>query len=97
MHVRMKSHLTKFYKKKQTRYKIIFSITLHNQNSHGGVREGANYEYILDYKKPLTRQTEEGTFMVNVKEKLLNSKTEWHQQKSYGEQSIQEVRSWLEA
>ena len=33
------------------------------------------------YKKLIRRQTEEGTFMVIVKGKLLNSKTEWHQPK----------------
>ena len=38
-------------------------------------------EIVKAYKKPITRQTEEGTFMVNIKEELLNSKTEWHQPK----------------
>ena len=36
---------------------------------------------IKAYKKLIRRQTEEGTFMVIVKGKLLNSKTEWHQPK----------------
>ena len=31
--------------------------------------------------KPVIRQTEEGTFMINIKGELLNSKTEWHQPK----------------
>ena len=38
-------------------------------------------EIVKACKKPITRQTEEGTFMVNIKEELLNSKTEWHQPK----------------
>ena len=29
----------------------------------------------------MTRQTEEGTFMINTQGELLNSKTEWHQPK----------------
>ena len=38
-------------------------------------------EIVKAYNKPMTRQTEEGTLMVDVKGELLNSKTEWHQQK----------------
>ena len=38
-------------------------------------------EIVKAYNKPMTRQTEERTFMINVKEELLNSKTEWHQPK----------------
>ena len=38
-------------------------------------------EKVKAYSKPITRQTEEGTFMLNIKGKLLNSKTEWHQPK----------------
>ena len=29
----------------------------------------------------MSRQTEEGTFMINIKGELLNSKREWHQPK----------------
>ena len=86
MHVRMKSHLTKYYSKKQD-IRESSTFIKHLQNSHGGVREGSKFEDYFDieivkaYNKPLTRQTEEGTFMVNVKGELLNSKTEWHQPK----------------
>ena len=86
MHVRMKSHLTKFYSKKQD-IRESSAFIKHLQNSHGGVREGAKFEDMFEieivkaYNKPLTRQTEEETFMINVKGELLNSKTELHQPK----------------
>ena len=38
-------------------------------------------EIVKAYNKPMSRQTEEGTFMINIKGELLNSKTEWHQPK----------------
>ena len=86
MHVRMKSHLTKFYSKKQEiRDSSAFRKHLHN--SHGGVGEGEKFEDLFEveiikaYSKPMTRQTEEGTFMININGELLNSKTEWHQPK----------------
>ena len=82
----MKSHLTKFYSKKQEiRDSSAFRKHLHN--SHGGVEEGAKFEdffkveIVKAYSKPMTRQTEEGTFMININGELLNSKTEWHQPK----------------
>ena len=86
MHVRMKSHLTKFYSKKQD-IRESSAFVKHMQNSHGGIREGAKFEDLFEieivkaYSKPMTRQTEEGTFMINIKGELLNSKTEWHQPK----------------
>ena len=51
------------------------------------MREGAKFEDMFDieivkaYNKPLTRQTEGGTLMINVKGDLFNSKTERHQLK----------------
>ena len=36
-------------------------------------------EIVKAYNKPITRQTEEGTFMMYIEGELLNSKTEWHQ------------------
>ena len=71
MHVRMKSHLTKFYSKKQEiRDSSAFRKHLHN--SHGGVGEEEKFEDLFEveiikaYSKPMTRQTEEGTFMINI-------------------------------
>ena len=59
----------------------------HLENKHGGITLGSTFgdnfsvEIVKAYNKPMTRQTEEGTFMINVKGELLNSKTEWHQPK----------------
>ena len=86
MHVRYKSHLTKFNsKKKDLRESSAFFK--HLENAHGGRIENLKFsdcflvEIVKAYSKPITRQTEEGTFMVNIKGNLLNSKTEWHQPK----------------
>ena len=82
----MKSHITKLYSKKQEiRDSSAFRKHLHN--SHGGVGEEEKFEDLFEveiikaYSKPMTRQTEEGTFMININGELLNSKTEWHQPK----------------
>ena len=54
---------------------------------NGGDFQGKPFEELFEveivkaYTKPMTRQTEEGIFMINVKGELLNSKTEWHQPK----------------
>ena len=59
----------------------------HLKNKHEGLSEGLTFgdyftvQIVKAYNKPMTRQTEEGTFMINVKGELLNSKTEWHQPK----------------
>ena len=45
----------------------------------------------------MTRQTEEGTFMINIKGELLNSRTEWHQPKLIGTSSTLAAQSSLEA
>ena len=86
MHVRMKSHLTKFNSKKP-HIRDSSAFFKHLQNTHGGLKEGQGFadcffvEIVKAYKKPMTRQTEEGTFMINTDGELLNSKTEWHQPK----------------
>ena len=41
------------------------------------------------YKKPLTRNREEGTFIVNYEGEILNSKNEWHQPKIIGTTVVQ--------
>ena len=86
MHTRMKSHLTKFNSKTKD-IKEECAFFKHLQNFHGGQPEGKhfndcfNVEIVKAYNKPITRQTEEGTFMINTEGELLNSKTEWHQPK----------------
>ena len=86
MHIRMKSHLTK-YNSKKAEIRESSAFYKHMENAHGGVKEGKAFEELFDveivkaYSKPMTRQTEEGTFMINVEGELLNSKTEWHQPK----------------
>ena len=86
MHVRMKSHLTKF-NSKQPHIRESSAFFKHLQNTHGGLKEGHDFadcffvEIVKAYQKPMTRQTEEGTFMINTVGELLNSKTEWHQPK----------------
>ena len=86
MHTRMKSHLTKYNSKKQD-IKDSSAFYKHIKNAHGGDFQGKPFEELFEveivkaYTKPMTRQTEEGIFMINVKGELLNSKTEWHQPK----------------
>ena len=86
MHVHYKSHLTKFNSKK-TDIKESSAFYKHLKNAHGGNTESLKFsdcflvEIVKAYSKPITRQTEEGTFMVNIEGNLLNSKTEWHQPK----------------
>ena len=81
MHIRMKSHLTK-YNLKKAEIRESSAFYKHMENAHGGVKEGRafedlfNVEIVKAYSKPMTRQTEEGTFMINVEGELLNSKTE---------------------
>ena len=48
------------------------------QKTEFEMRPGGREEWPI---KIDARQTEEGTFMVNIKRELLNSKTEWHQPK----------------
>ena len=86
MHTRAKSHLTKFYSKvKETREGSAFFK--HIENKHGGLKKGEAFEDYFDifimkaYQKPLTRNIEEGTFIVNYQGEILNSKNEWHQPK----------------
>ena len=38
-----------------------------------------NIEILKAYKKPITRNAEEGTYIANYDGELLNSKSEWHQ------------------
>ena len=86
MHTRMKSHLSKFNSKKP-HIRESSAFYKHLENKHGGSTLGSTFgdyfsvEIVKAYNKPMTRQTEEGTFMINVKGELLNSKTEWHQPK----------------
>ena len=86
MHIRMKSHLSKFYSKKLD-IKESSAFYKHLINKHGGMSTGTTFEdyftveIVKAYNKPMSKQTEEGTFMINIKGKLLNSKTEWHQPK----------------
>ena len=84
MHCRSKEHVTKFNSKKAaTREESAFYI--HLLTMHGGVPEnksfGEMFEIIIlkAYKKPFTRNAEEGTFIANHKGEILNSKSEWHQ------------------
>ena len=84
MHCRSKEHVTKFNSKKAaTREESAFYK--HLLTMHGGVPEnksfGEMFEIIMikAYKKPFTRNAEEGTFIANHKGEILNSKSEWHQ------------------
>ena len=86
MHVRMKSHLTKFNSKK-TEIQESSAFWKHLKNEHEDLPQGWKFgdcfevEIRKAYNKPITRQTEEGIFMVNEKGELLNSKSEWNQPK----------------
>ena len=102
MHTRMKSHLTKYNSKaKATRESSAFFK--HLSNSHGDLEKGKPFEEYFDvkivksYKKPLTRCVEEGTFIVNFEEEVLNSKKEWHQPKIIRTTVIQEVAEMIGA
>ena len=86
MHTRLKSHLSKFNSKsKHIREGSAF--WKHLENTHGGLKEGETFSdyfevhIVKEYSKPLTRVIEEGTFIVNYKSELFNSKNEWHQPK----------------
>ena len=77
MHTRMKSHFTKFNSKKP-HIRESSAFYKHLENKHGGLQPGSSFEdyftveIVKAYIKPLSRQTEEGTFMMNVKGELLN-------------------------
>ena len=79
MHTRMKSHLTKFYSKKP-QIPESSAFYKHLENKHGGLHPGSTFndqftvEIIKAFNKPLSRQIEESTIMMNVKGELLNSK-----------------------
>ena len=53
----------------------------HKDNSDQEFKECFEVKIVKAYQKPLTRQTEEGTLIINTKGDLLNSKSEWHQPK----------------
>ena len=99
MHTRMKSHLTKFNSKKPhiTESSAFYK---HLENKHGGFQPGSTFddyftvEIIKAFNKPLSRQIEEGMFMMNVKGELLNSKQNGPR-KSETQYTMQE-QSWLE-
>ena len=86
MHIRIKSHLSKFNSKKNE-IRESSAFWKHLENDHGGLPEGWMFKDCFDveivkaYNKPVTRQTEEGTFMINEKGELMNSKSEWNQPK----------------
>ena len=40
------------------------------------------------YQKPVTRNNEEGTFIINHNGEILNSKNVWHQQRLLGPQLL---------
>ena len=66
-----------------TREGIVFYK--HMTTVHGGVYEnnyfGDFFEIVTikAYKKPFTRNVEEGTYIANHEGEVINSKTEWHQ------------------
>ena len=86
MNTRFKNHLSKFSSKKSD-IRESSAFYKHLKNAYGEVSDNLKFnecfevEIVKAYKKPITRQSEEGTFMVKVKGELLNSKTEWHQLK----------------
>ena len=57
-----------------------FSFLKHIENKHGGLKKGEKFEDYFDiiiiksYKKPIQRYKEEGTFIINYKGEILNSK-----------------------
>ena len=68
--IRAKSHLAKFYSRvRETREGSAFFK--HIENKHGGLKKGEKFEDYFDiliiksYKKPMTRNIEEGTFIIN--------------------------------
>ena len=57
-------------------------------NTHGGLKPGEKFEdyfgevnIVKSYNKNLTKCVEEGTFILNHKGQVLNSKSEWNQPK----------------
>ena len=86
MHTRAKFNLTKSYSRvKETREGSVFFKPI--KNKHGSLKRGEKgYDYfdifiIKAYKKPLPRNIEEGTLIINYQGEILNSKKEWHQPK----------------
>ena len=84
MHYRSKEHLTNFNsKKKETREES--SFYKHLTTSHGGVPANQTFaelfqiEILKAYKKTFTINAKEGTYIATHTEKLLISKSEWHQ------------------
>ena len=75
--IRAKPHLTKLYSSLQeTREGSAFFR--HIENKHGGLKKGEHFENCFDiliiksYKKPMTRNIEEGTFLINYQGEILN-------------------------
>ena len=70
-------HLTKF-NSKQPHIRESSAFFKHLQNTYGGLKECQDFadcffvEIVKAYQKPMTRQTEEGTFMINTVGELLN-------------------------
>ena len=84
MHCRSKEHVSKFNSKVQaTREESAFYK--HMETKHGGIQPNQTFGDLFDikvlkaYKKPFTRNAEEGTYIANHNGELLNSKSEWHQ------------------
>lgn len=86
MHTRAKSHLSKF-SSKSIKIRETSAFFKHIENSHGGLKADEGFEdyYSFEitkaYQKVITRGVEEGTFIVNHKGEVLNSKNEWRQPK----------------
>jgi hypothetical protein len=77
MHTRTKSHLSKFYSKtKKIRESSAF--VKHIENKHGGLKHGDLFEdyfgifIVKAYHKPITRNIEEGVFIINYEGEILN-------------------------
>ena len=59
---------------------MIFAFFKHLENKHRGLKEGEQFEDYFEikivkaYEKIMTRNIEEGKFIVNYQEEILNSK-----------------------
>ena len=84
MHCRSKEHVSKFNSKVQAKREES-AFYKHMETTHGGIQPNQTFGDLFDikvlkaYKKPFTRNAEEGTYIANHNGELLNSKSEWHQ------------------
>ena len=86
MHCRLKEHISKFSSKTK-KVQTESAFFKHLQSKHEGIALGKTFaayfqiEVLKAYRKPYTRDVEEGTYICSHEGDILNSKSEWHQVK----------------